>query len=110
MSKKRYLIRATCYDRKGRILSSAENSYTRTHPYQKQLAEQLGLYGKEFLHAEIAAILKAKDQVIHSISIERYGSEGQPLMAKPCPICQQALADFGIKNIFYTVPLTHSFL
>ena len=103
MSKQRYTIHARCYDRRGKLLSSATNSYTRTHPYQKQLAEELGLYGKEFLHAEIAAILRAKDQPIHSIVIERFGKDGRPLLAKPCPICQAAIREFSIKEVFYTI-------
>ena len=35
-TKKRYHILAKCYDRKGRLLSAAFNSYTKSHPLQAQ--------------------------------------------------------------------------
>lgn len=97
-----YYILAKCYDKRGKLLSTAFNSYKRTHPVQKYFAQRVGLEYKEYLHAEIAAILKAKDKKIYRISVERYGKDGQPLLAKPCPICQEAIKAYGIQVVEYT--------
>ena len=97
-----YYILAKCFDKKGKLLSVAFNSYKRTHPIQKYFAEKVGLEHKEYLHAEVAAILKAKDKKIHRISVERYNKHGQPMLAKPCPICQEAIKAYGINVVEYT--------
>lgn len=93
---------ATCYDKHNRILSHRTNSYTKTHPFQKYLAVLVGHNKKEYLHAEIAAILAAKTKPIHTIIIKRFNHLGQPMLAKPCPICSHAIKIFKIKNVHYT--------
>lgn len=100
--KARQTIIAKCYDKKGRLLSVGMNSYRVTHPMQKYFAERVGLYGKEYLHAEILAMLRAKGQSIYSLTVERYSKDGQPMMAKPCPICQEAIKAFGVKHVSWT--------
>ena len=101
--KKRYLIKATCYDKKGTALSVGFNSYSRTHPLQKHFAQLAGQQGKEYIHAELDALLKAKGRQVYSIKIERYGKDGQPMLAKPCATCEQALKAFGVKQVVYTL-------
>ena len=96
------MIIAKCYDKKNRLLSVATNSYRKTHPLQKFFAEKVGHFHKEYLHAEIRAILRAKDQQIHRITIERYNKNGDPMLAKPCIICEQAIKSFNIKQVEYT--------
>ena len=39
----------------------------------------------------------------YKILIERYNSEGEPVLAKPCEICQLAIKEAGIKRIEYTI-------
>ena len=102
MAKKRYLILAKCYDRKGKLLSAAFNSYTKTHPLQAYLAKQVGHESQICLHAEIAAILKCKGKSIYRITTERYDANGLPANAKPCKICQLAIKMFGITKVEYT--------
>lgn len=96
-------ITAVIYDRKGRVLSIGRNSYVKTHTLQAKHAEKVGLPDKQYLHAEIHAITKCKDlSKAHKILVTRYGSKGQPLLAKPCPVCQSALDAVGIRFIEYT--------
>ncbi len=102
MAKKRYLILAKCYDRKGKLLSAAFNSYTKTHPLQAYFARKVGHPHCECLHAEIHAILKCKGKQIYRITTERYDSNGLPANAKPCPICTEAIRAFGITKVEYT--------
>lgn len=96
-------LKATLYDKKGKILSIGTNSYLKSHPLQAEFSEKHGRPEAIFLHAEIAALTKCKDwSKIHSIHIERYDKQGNPRLAKPCKICQSALDTIGVKKITYT--------
>ena len=99
----KYEIKATCYDKKGRAISSAYNNYNKTHPLQKLFAEKVGHTHRQKLHAEILAIIRAKEKQIHKIVIERYGKRGQPLLAAPCPICMAAIKHYGINVVEFTL-------
>jgi tRNA(Arg) A34 adenosine deaminase TadA len=98
MANKKHFILAKCYDKQGRLLSAAFNSYTKTHPLQAYFAKKVGHDDCEYLHAEIAALIKAKGKTVHHITVERYGNHGQPLLAKPCPICEEAIKAFIYHN------------
>lgn len=101
----RPILKAFCYDKRGRLLSFATNSWTKTHPLQAYFANRTGSPAKIYLHAEIHAIIKAGDKQIHRIEIERKGKYGQHLLAKPCPICMEAIKAYGIKEISFTIPI-----
>lgn len=106
MPHQRHKIYAVITDHKGRIVGEAGNSYKKTHPFQKRYADMLAetcdrTKHKIYLHAEIAAIIKAKGKG-HTIYVARAGNKGKPLLAKPCPMCQIAIEDAGITEIFYT--------
>lgn len=94
--KTRYKIRAFCFDKRGRLISTGRNSYTKTHPIQKYFAEKVGKPECEFLHAEIDALLKAKGRKVYRIVVERFGKKGERLDASPCPICQEAIKAYGV--------------
>jgi deoxycytidylate deaminase len=92
MPRKQVDVRATIYDKKGRVLSVGENNYSKTHPLQAKYAKLAGLDEKIFLHAELSAIIKLKDpRKAFRITIERYSKNGNPMVAKPCPICEKAI-------------------
>jgi len=95
-------ISAFIYDKRGRLLSSGQNSYTKTHTLQAKLAESVGLPHKQFVHAEIAALVKCDWSKAHKIFVVRYGKDGRPLMAKPCKICMKAIGMTSIKEIEFT--------
>ena len=96
-------ITAIIYDRKGRVLSVGKNSYVKTHTLQAKHADKVGLPDKQFLHAEVHAITKCKDlSKAHRIFVARYGKSGQPLLAKPCPVCQSAIEASGIEFVEWT--------
>ena len=103
MSKKRFRVVATVYDKKGCVLSVGENSYTKTHPLQAKYAVQTGLDNKIFLHAEISALSKLrKHHKPYKIVVERYKEDGSPALAKPCPVCEAAIKSFNILVVEYT--------
>ena len=103
MTKKRFSIFATIYDKRGRKLTEGTNSYTRTHPLQAKFAVQVGLDDKVFLHAEISALTKLKKgQKPYRIFVERYKENGDPGLARCCKVCEAAIKANGIKYIEYT--------
>jgi len=101
--KTRHILTARAFDKKGRLLSTATNSYTKTHPIQAYFAERVGQQAKVYLHAEIAAIIKAGDKKIHKLVITRFNPRThKALNAAPCPICQEAIKAYGIELVSFT--------
>jgi deoxycytidylate deaminase len=96
-------ITAIAYDKRGKILSVGKNSYVKTHPMQARFARWSGNSGRVFLHAEIAALIKARSSRVHKLVIFRYDRHGKPALAKPCECCQAAIEHFGVKLVEYTV-------
>lgn len=102
MAKRQHLT-AVIYDKRGRVLSVGQNNYVKTHPLQKKHAEIVGEPYKQYMHAEIAAIVKCPDlRKARRISIFRYDSEGRPALAKPCPVCLSAIKAAGINQVEHT--------
>ena len=95
-------VYAIITDKRGRIVSESANSYVQTHPMQKRLGVASGKPQAEFLHAEMAAIIRSKGAG-HSIYVARVDSNNNPRMAKPCAICQKAIELHGnLRNIYWT--------
>jgi tRNA(Arg) A34 adenosine deaminase TadA len=96
-------ITAIIYDRRGKVLSIGKNSYVKTHPYQAKMANKCGLPEKQYLHAEISAIIKCRDlKKAFRILVTRLNKHGEPALAKPCPVCQSAIIASGIRNVEHT--------
>lgn len=91
-------------DKRGRIVAEGQNSYTKTHPTQKMIACCVGLPDKEYLHAEMQAIIRSRGEG-SNIYIARVDSKGNPKLAKPCPVCEHAILNEhgNITNIEYTM-------
>lgn len=85
---------------KGRITGIGLNSYVKTHPEQARLASRVGHPTKQYLHAEVAALLKATK--VDTLHIFRLGKKGDWLNAAPCPICTLAIQERGIHKITHT--------
>lgn len=100
---KRQNLTAIIYDKRGRVLSIGQNSYIKTHPMQAKHALKAGLPDKQFLHAEVHAIIRCLDlSKAHRIFVSRFDSNGNPVLAKPCPVCMSAIKAAGIKEIVHT--------
>lgn len=102
MSNNKHIVRATCFDKRGRAIASGTNSYAKTHPIQASLAKLVGKPDAIYLHAEIAALLACGTRKPWAISVERVRKDGSFGTSKPCPICQRAIKMWGVKNVFYT--------
>ena len=103
MCKKHFKIIATTYNKRGHVIAVGHNSYLQTHPRQASLAARVGLGEKQYLHAEVQAIIRSRSTQISKIKIERYDAFGNPKNAKPCPICELAIKEAGISFVEYTV-------
>lgn len=103
MATKQQTLSAIIYDRKGRVLSIGHNSYIKTHPLQAEHARKVGKEEKVFLHAEIHAIVRCRDLTkAHKIFVSRWDAKGNPVLAKPCPVCMSAIHTSGIEIIDHT--------
>ena len=101
MSKKRFDLTAFAYDKRGRLLAVGRNSYIQTHPLQAKFAKKAGRPQAIYVHAELAALMKARQQV-HKLAVVRYNKDGSPGNAKPCEICELAIKEFGVKYVEHT--------
>lgn len=96
-------LSAVIYDKRGRVISIGQNSYVKTHPLQAKHAAEVGLPDKQYLHAEIHAIVRCKDLTkAHKIFVSRWDKKGNPMLAKPCPVCVSAIEAAGIQLIEHT--------
>lgn len=102
MSSKQTLT-AVIFDKRGKVISVGQNSYAKTHPLQAKHAAIVGTPDRQFLHAEIHAIVKCKDiSRAHKIFVSRWDRKGRPALAKPCPVCMSAIEAAGIELIEHT--------
>lgn len=91
-------------DKKGRIISIAANSYSKTSPFMYKYAKQVGLEDKIYWHAECKAIKQLVDtKHAHKIYIARVTKSDKVGNAAPCPICAAAIKDAGITSVEFTI-------
>lgn len=103
IARNRYKIVATCFDRKGKVLGTGVNDYSKSHPLQKQFAIIAGESDQKiYKHAEFSAVLSSGNKEIHSILVQRFHKDGTMAVAAPCPTCQAMLKGFGVKIVRYT--------
>lgn len=86
---------------KGRVLTTAVNLEDKTHPVQAKWARRAGLEPKQYLHAEIAALVRCRQEA-DTIVVARVNGQGHLRTAKPCPICAMALKEAGVSKVWYT--------
>lgn len=96
-----YLVGAVALDGNDNIIAMSSNSYSKTHPYMKELAEKVGNDAKQYLHAEVSAIIKSHGKA-ETLIVGRLLKDGTWAMAKPCEICAMAIAEADIDTVYYT--------
>jgi tRNA(Arg) A34 adenosine deaminase TadA len=87
--------------KKNKVVSTAVNLERKSHPLQAKFANRVGLGPKIFLHSEIHALIKAREDA-DTIVVARVNPQNKMRNAKPCPICALALEEAGVKNIYYS--------
>ncbi len=81
---------------------STTNMEGKTHPLQTRLANLVGEPYRVSLHAEIRALIKNKRADCDTLIVARVNKEGKFLLSKPCPVCQLAIKDSGVKAVYYS--------
>ncbi len=101
---RKHILKATVYDKKGNILSTATNNYTKTHPQQAFFAQLVGQPARVYLHAELLALLRVpRGSLPYKLSVERYKKDGTEGNAEPCEICKAAMRHYGVTKVEYTL-------
>jgi deoxycytidylate deaminase len=88
--------------RRGRVVVSTTNVEGKTHPRQSELAGRVGQPYRRSLHAELRALLKARVEV-DTLVVGRVNSRNELCLSKPCPVCQLALLEAGITDVYYSI-------
>lgn len=94
--------------KKNRIIAITFNKYGKTHPltidYIPRKASRHNKIYQAALHAEARIIIKLGEIDYSRITIVniRVGNDLTIRNSKPCPGCEQLLAGFQPKNVFYT--------
>lgn len=81
---------------KNRVVSVGYNK-CQTHPKSN--------HGYKQLHAELGAIIGMEYSELKGCTayVYRENKQGEPRMAKPCPTCEAALREVGIKKVCYSI-------
>jgi tRNA(Arg) A34 adenosine deaminase TadA len=80
---------------KNRVVAIGRNIYAKSHPMQFKFATQAAMGWKQYLHSEIAALVKSRGK-IDTMYVFRVDSFGNLKNSAPCPICQLAILESGI--------------
>lgn len=102
---KKQNVVAIVYDKKGKIFSYGENSFTKMNSHQALIAKRVNEKDKVYVHAEVHALLRWRrftDNIPYGIFVARLGKNGNLANSKPCPICMEVIRRFGVKKIDYT--------
>ena len=91
---------ALCINSRGHIVASATNS-RKTHPQQAEYAKRTGREQKVSLHAEIAALIRAREDV-EIVIVCRLNKRSELRLSKPCPVCRLALEEAGVKEVWFS--------
>lgn len=84
-----------------RVVSKGFNS-TKTSSFQYRIARRVGRPEKVCLHAEIAAIIAARQNISGmAILVLRTRKDGTFARSRPCPVCMLALREAGVLDILY---------
>jgi deoxycytidylate deaminase len=96
----------------GNVVSVGYNKIT-TNSFVEHYTDAARGCGRDYClstHAEMSAVLKARGKIDlrgSKIYVTRVRPKGATIgrvgMAKPCPICQHVLYNYGIKRAYYTI-------
>jgi len=98
---RKYFVICASLDHHNNIISIGQNSYQKTHPMQSRLALKSGGAYREYLHAEIASLVKSR-VAPSGVMVVRMTKNGLIRMARPCNICTLALKEAKVRHVYYT--------
>jgi deoxycytidylate deaminase len=77
--------------RKGKVIGIGRNSYSKTHPWQRECAHRVKKEKSIYLHAEIACLVSCR-KVPDTLVVARINKKGELVNSKPCSICSLAIS------------------
>lgn len=85
-----------------RLISSGWN-INKSHPKQKVYFNP-----KREIHAELSALLRCPENLLvgstlYIVRKDRTVNSRVVLLAKPCPVCYEAIVDAGIEKVVYSI-------
>jgi deoxycytidylate deaminase len=86
--------------KKNKIISVGMNSYVKTHPKQAYFAKLAGQDKRQFLHAEVDALIRGADA--DTLIVLRFSKKGELRNAKPCPVCMEAIKASKVKCVIHS--------
>lgn len=90
--------------KKNRVVSTGVNIETKTHPLQAHWAKIAGRPEKKYLHAEMNALIRSRQEFDKIVVVRLGGLNYSELrMAKPCPVCSAYIMECGIEHVYYSV-------
>ena len=96
------ISRFACILTNGRDTFIGLNSY-KSHPLQFKFSKDSQ---KVCIHSEIAALAKASKEYTDlskfKMYVARVLADGTPALARPCCICEGAIREFGITQVYWT--------
>ena len=96
--------RVVCFALNGRrVVFIGHNSFCSSSRIQRTYAAR-NSSERKYRHAEAAALggRLGRLGIIDGLVVVRLNARGEPVMAKPCEICQQIIKDYGVKNVEWT--------
>lgn len=87
----RVRVAAIALDKRGRIIYSSVNNYSKTHPAAKRIASKYGVPERDRLHAELRTLLACRGQVVASLVVARVDKKGNVCDGMPCVLCREAI-------------------
>lgn len=101
--KGQYRLYSVITDKRGRIVSESANSYCTTHPVMYRASRKVGLV-KDYLHSEVAALIKDKKRLGVKLTVARVDAKGNPVYSEPCSVCKEVLKSYeNIKSVEYSL-------
>lgn len=99
-SAEQHRVACAAYDKRGRLLATGINQPTKSHPLQAKFAERAGFRKRIYLHAEISALIKCR-QDPYTLQIVRIGPKEYAKPSCPCVVCQMAAIEAGVRELYY---------
>ena len=87
--------------KRGRIISEAANSYTKTSTVMAKAAKRLKLDSKTFCHSEQLALVRSKGKG-YKLVVARVLADGSKANSQPCPICALLIRESQIEIVEYS--------
>ena len=90
-----------CVALSGNDVTAEVTNLMKSHPIQAKYAKKAGFPHKISLHAELRALISS-ERPVTALIVARVDKKGNLKLAKPCGLCQLAIEDHGVEEVWYS--------